>query len=122
MTAPNVQVKRIYEEESPDDGARVLVDRLWPRGISKERADLTLWEKEVAPSTDLRKWYSHDPAKFGEFTKKYTQELSGGAQQEAFETLLALAKKGRLTLLTASKAADISEAEVLKELLTKRLT
>lgn len=121
MSAPKVQVKRIYEEESPEDGARVLVDRLWPRGISKERADLTLWEKEVAPSTDLRKWYGHDPDRFAEFTQKYTQELSGGAQEEAFETLLALAQKGPLTLLTASKAADISEAEVLKDLLTKRL-
>lgn len=122
MTAPTVQVKRIYEEESQKDGTRVLVDRLWPRGVSKERADLTVWEKEVAPSTDLRKWYSHDPAKFDEFKEKYTQELSGGEQAEAFQRLLALAKEGPLTLLTASKAANISEAEVLRELLTKQLS
>lgn len=122
MTAPTVQVKRIYEEESQKDGTRVLVDRLWPRGVSKERADLTVWEKEVAPSTDLRKWYSHDPAKFDEFKEKYTQELSGGEQAEAFQRLLALAKEGPLTLLTASKAVNISEAEVLRELLTKQLS
>lgn len=122
MTAPTVQMKRIYEEESQKDGTRVLVDRLWPRGVSKERADLTVWEKEVAPSTDLRKWYSHDPAKFDEFKEKYTQELSGGEQAEAFQRLLALAKEGPLTLLTASKAANISEAEVLRELLTKQLS
>ena len=75
MSGVHVQVKRIYEEPSPSDGARVLVDRLWPRGISKERANLTLWAKDVAPSTELRKWYDHDPAKFEEFTSKYKSEL-----------------------------------------------
>ncbi len=119
MVAVDVQVKRIYEEESSDDGTRVLVDRLWPRGVSKERADLALWDKEVAPSTDLRKWYGHDPDKFEEFKEKYTEELQSGPQAEAFQKLVDLAKKGPLTLLTASKAANISEAEVLKELLTK---
>lgn len=115
----DVQVKRIYEEESPDDGTRVLVDRLWPRGVSKERADLALWDKEVAPSTELRQWYGHDPDKYQEFKHKYIEELQSGPQQEAFQKLVELAKKGPLMLLTASKAVNISEAEVLKELLTK---
>ncbi len=117
--ARNVQVKRVYEEASPDDGARVLVDRLWPRGISKERAQLTLWDKEVAPSTELRKWYGHDPAKFEEFQKQYKDELSSGEQADGYLRLQELAKEGALTLLTASKAVDISEATALQSLLNK---
>lgn len=113
----NVQVKRVYEEASPDDGARVLVDRLWPRGISKDRAQLTLWDKEVAPSTDLRKWYGHDPAKFEDFQKRYKDELSSGEQADGYLRLQELAREGALTLLTASKAVDISEATALKKLL-----
>lgn len=118
MSGVQVQVKRIYEEPSPSDGARVLVDRLWPRGISKERANLTLWAKDVAPSTELRKWYDHDPAKFEEFTSKYEDELKNPPQSDELAQLKQLAKKGPLTLLTASKAADISEAAVLQKVLT----
>ncbi|WP_187994472.1 DUF488 domain-containing protein [Schaalia sp. JY-X159] len=118
MSGVHVQVKRIYEEPSPSDGARVLVDRLWPRGISKERANLTLWAKDVAPSTELRKWYDHDPAKFEEFTSKYKSELKESPQSDELAQLKQLAKKGPLTLLTASKAADISEAAVLQNVLT----
>ena len=114
----NVQIKRIYEDSSPSDGSRVLVDRLWPRGVSKERADLTLWAKDVAPSTDLRKWYDHDPQKFEEFTNKYEDELKNPPQSDELAQLKQLAKKGPLTLLTASKAADISEAAVLQKVLT----
>ncbi|WRS30084.1 DUF488 family protein [Actinomycetaceae bacterium MB13-C1-2] len=113
----NVQVKRIYEDASPKDGARVLVDRLWPRGISKDRAQLTLWDKEVAPSTELRKWYGHDPARFEEFQKRYKDELSSGEQTDGYLRLQELARKGPLTLLTASKAVEISEATALQKLL-----
>lgn len=112
-----VRVKRVYEPAESSDGSRVLVDRLWPRGISKEKADLTEWDKEVAPSTDLRKWYAHDPAKWEQFQEKYKQELSSGPQGEGLERLRELAEKGSLTLLTASKAVDISEASVLAEML-----
>lgn len=115
--ANDVRIKRIYDEPSPGDGARVLVDRLWPRGVSKERADLTLWDKAVAPSTELRKWYSHDPAKFDEFQKRYEAELKQGEQAQAFEQLKDFVAKGPVTLLTASKALGISEAAVLQELL-----
>ncbi len=113
----NVKVKRIYETPEATDGARVLVDRLWPRGISKQKAGLTEWAKEVAPSTELRKWYDHDPAKYDEFKEKYQQELSSGPQAQGLEQLRELAAKGPLTLLTASKAVDISEAAVLAQLL-----
>ncbi len=112
-----VKVRRVYEVPEASDGARVLVDRLWPRGVSKEKADLTEWDKEVAPSTELRKWYDHDPARFNEFKKKYQQELSSGPQAQGLEQLRRLAAKGPLTLLTASKAVDISEVAVLAELL-----
>ena len=72
---PEVRVRRVYDEPAGDDGARVLVDRLWPRGLTKARADLTEWCKEVAPSTELRRWYGHDPAKFNEFARRYRAEL-----------------------------------------------
>ena len=92
-----IRVKRIYEDPSPDDGARVLVDRLWPRGVSKERADLTEWLKDVAPSTDLRKWYGHDPAKFDEFSRRYRDELDDDEHAEAFAALRAAVPEHVLT-------------------------
>lgn len=117
-TRPHVQVRRIYDPVLDDDGARVLVDRLWPRGISKERAHLTDWCKDVAPSTELRKWYGHDPEKFAEFQRRYREELHDSDHADAFEQLQSLAKSGTLTLLTASKRSDISEAKVLADLLS----
>lgn len=115
----DVRIKRVYDEPSPEDGARVLVDRLWPRGVSKERASLALWDKAVAPSTELRKWYAHDAAKFSEFRKRYEAELEQEEQARAFEQLKDLVAKGPVTLLTASKALGISEAAVLQDLLTQ---
>lgn len=112
-----VQVRRIYDDPQASDGERVLVDRLWPRGVSKERAHLSDWCKQVAPSTELRKWYDHDPAKFSEFTSRYTSELEAGDQAIAFAHLQELARKGTLTLLTATKQPEISEAQVLADLL-----
>ncbi len=115
---PHVQVRRIYDPPLEDDGARVLVDRLWPRGISKERAHLDEWCKEVAPSTELRKWYGHDPERFPEFERRYETELRDPDRATAFEHLQQLARSGALTLLTAAKRSDISEAQVLVDLLT----
>lgn len=117
-TTMTVRVKRVYEAEDAGDGARVLVDRLWPRGISKDRADLTQWCKAVSPSTELRKWYEHDPAKYPEFVAKYRAELAEPEAAAAFEALAGVAAEGPLTLLTASKAEDISHAHVLAALLT----
>lgn len=113
-----VQVRRIYDEPSLDDGARVLVDRLWPRGVSKARAQLDDWCKDIAPSTELRKWYGHDPARFAEFSRRYIDELAEPGPAAALAYLEGLAERGPLTLLTATKEPDISEAAVLRNLLT----
>ncbi|MEO6828063.1 MAG: DUF488 family protein [Microbacteriaceae bacterium] len=112
----NVRVARIYDEPSREDGTRVLVDRIWPRGVSKEKAALDEWCKEVAPSTELRKWYAHDPEKFDEFAARYTRELDDADRAEALAHLRDLAKSKTLTLLTAAKRSDISEATVLRDL------
>jgi uncharacterized protein YeaO (DUF488 family) len=114
---PEVQVRRVYEEPEPQDGARVLVDRLWPRGLRKDAAHLDEWAKDVAPSTELRKWYAHDPAKFAEFCRRYTAELATGAPRAALDQLAARAAAGPVTLLTATRDAAHSEAAVLAGLL-----
>lgn len=117
--AGQVLVRRVYELPDKTDGVRVLVDRLWPRGLSKDAADLDLWLKDVAPSTELRKWYSHDPAKFAGFSSRYRQELAEPPAADALDQLRALAAAGRVTLLTATKDAAHSEAAVLAEVLTR---
>lgn len=114
----NVRIRRIYDPPEPDDGQRVLVDRLWPRGVSKERAALDLWCKEVAPSNELRKWYRHVPDRFEEFTRRYRTELDEPERAELIAQLRELATRGDLTLLTATKQPQMSEAEVLREVLT----
>ena len=116
---PDVRVRRVYDEPEPDDGTRVLVDRIWPRGLTKDKARVDQWFKQVAPSTELRKWYSHDPAKFEEFTRRYGAELEQAERAQALQHLRDLAADGRLTLLTGSKAVDISEAAVLAAVLNR---
>lgn len=116
-----VQVRRIYDAPMPDDGARVLVDRLWPRGVSKERAHLDEWCKQIAPSTELRTWYHHAPELFDEFTRRYTAELDDPEPAAALAHLKDLAGHSTLTLLTATKNPDISEAAVLSAILTRGL-
>lgn len=116
-----VRIARVYDPAGPDDGTRVLVDRVWPRGLAKAKAALDDWCKAVAPSTELRKWYGHDPARFAEFSRRYHAELSEpGPAADALADLRALAAKGPLTLLTATKALDISQAAVLAELLNTK--
>ncbi len=114
-----VKVGRPYDPRKRGDGLRVLVDRIWPRGLSKEDADLDEWCKQVAPSTELRKWYAHDPERFEEFGRRYRAELEQPERAEALAHLRELSKRRALTLLTASKRADISEAVVLVELLRR---
>ena len=114
---PDIRVRRVYDAPSPDDGARVLVDRIWPRGLRKDAARLDSWDKDVAPSTELRTWYGHDPAKFGEFRQRYLGELSGREQRTALGRLRALASAGPLTLLTATRDVEHSQAAVLAQLL-----
>lgn len=118
MTEPrNVHVRRAYDAASPEDGARVLVDRLWPRGVSKEKAQLTEWCKDIAPSTELREWYAHDPARYAEFVKRYRAELEEPEHAAALAHLRALANQGPLTLITATREVSISEAQVLADIL-----
>ena len=111
-----VKVKRIYEKPEEGDGYRILVDRLWPRGVSKEKAALDLWLKEIAPSNELRKWYNHEPEKWPEFQKKYQTEIA--ANKEVFEQLKEIVKKEEnVTLLYAAREEKRNEAQVLKDLL-----
>ena len=114
-----VRVRRVYDEPEDNDGVRVLVDRIWPRGMTKARAALDEWCKDVAPSTELRKWYSHDPAKFEEFTRRYGAELEQADRAQALQHSRDLAADRRLTLLTGSKAVYISEAPVVAAILSR---
>ncbi|HLR66552.1 DUF488 domain-containing protein [Virgibacillus alimentarius] len=114
-----VKVKRIYEEAKDEDGIRVLVDRIWPRGMSKEKARLDHWMKEVGPSNELRKWFGHDPQKYPAFKEKYKMELTSGDQQKELEKLKQLIKENNkeMTLLYAAKDEKNNQANVLKEIL-----
>jgi uncharacterized protein YeaO (DUF488 family) len=117
MAEPSVTVRRVYEKPQPEDGARVLVDRLWPRGLSKADAALDEWCKSLAPSEELRKWYSHDPDRFAEFSRRYRHELKDAQHAEAVAHLRDLSGKEPLTLLTATKQPEISDAAVLAAVL-----
>ncbi|MFD2249451.1 uncharacterized protein YeaO (DUF488 family) [Pseudochelatococcus lubricantis] len=110
-----MRLKRIYEPPAADDGARVLVDRLWPRGIRKEAAELTLWLKDVAPSPGLRRWFGHDPVRWAEFARRYRAELA--ANGEAVGTLRDLAARGPVTLLYAAHDTAHNHALVLADYL-----
>ena len=115
---PRVRVGRVYDPSTGQDGKRVLVDRLWPRGMTKARAALDEWCKDVAPSNELRKWYGHDPRLFPQFRRRYLAELGTAERAAAVAHLRDLARDHPLTLLTASKEVTISEAAVLAELLS----
>lgn len=117
-----IQTKRIYAQAEPGDGDRVLIDRLWPRGVSKARAALTLWMKDIAPSTALREWFRHQPDRFEEFQAAYRQELdTDAAKREAVQALISRAKSGNVTLLYAAKDPRINHAAVLADYLRARL-
>ena len=116
-----IATKRAYEPYAPSDGYRVLIDRLWPRGLSKANAQLDAWAKEIAPSRELREWYEHDPAKWPEFRKRYAKELKAPAAQAVLDDLVRRGQRGRVTLVYASHAADISDVAVLSQLLGRRL-
>jgi|SRR6516225_7601100 uncharacterized protein YeaO (DUF488 family) len=111
-----LKIKRVYEEPGEDDGTRILVDRLWPRGLSKEKARVDLWFKEVAPSNELRKWFAHDPAKWGTFRTRYHAELKH--EPEQVELLKQAIGRGPATLLYGARDEQHNEAIVLFELLT----
>lgn len=113
-----VRVERIYTPASPEHGNRVLVDRLWPRGIRKDAAALDEWLPAVAPSDELRTWFGHDPERFDEFAQRYRQELTDPQRQAALDELRGRAEAGTLTLLTATRDPSISHLAVLADILT----
>ncbi len=120
MTTPpfpvsHLRLKRAYEPTSPDDGARILIDRLWPRGLSKEKAALDEWMKEIAPSTELRQWFGHDPERWPEFQRRYRAELR--QHTEELDRIRALAKKQRVTLVYSAHDEEHNDAIVLKDVL-----
>lgn len=110
-----VKIKRVYEQPEKDDGTRILVDRLWPRGLTKEKAQVDLWMKEIAPSTELRKWFHHDPEKWAEFQKRYKIELKNNVDQ--LKLLKKEIAKGPATLVYGAKDEEHNEAAVLQQLL-----
>ena len=110
-----IKIKRVYEKPSEEDGMRILVDRLWPRGLTKQKAAIDLWLKDIAPSTELRKWFAHDPEKWIEFRKKYLQELKDNKEQ--ISIIKEHLKKEAVTLVYGAKDEEHNEAHVLEELL-----
>ena len=112
-----IKIKRVYEEPSAGDGMRILVDRVWPRGISKERARLADWRKDLAPSTPLRKWFGHDPAKWKEFRTRYRTELKRSGQIEALKELAKLSRRKTVTLVYGAADEQHNQAVALKEFL-----
>ena len=112
----NMRIKRAYDDPGNDDGLRILIDRLWPRGMTKSKLKLDAWVKHLSPSNELRKWYGHDPEKFAEFRKRYVAELK--AQGEGLAELRASVKGRTVTLLTATKELELSHATVMRELLS----
>ncbi len=114
-----IRIKRVYEPVEESDGARLLVDHLWPRGLSKEAAQLDAWVKQVAPSDELRKWFGHEPAKWGEFRRRYFAELD--EKPEAWRPLVQAARKGSVTLLFGARDTDHNNAVALRAYLEKRL-
>jgi uncharacterized protein YeaO (DUF488 family) len=116
-----IAAKRAYEPAESSDGYRVLIDRLWPRGVSKAKARLDAWEKDISPSRELREWYGHDPAKWPEFRKRYTKELRAAKAKVVLADLARRARRGRVTLVYASHAAEISDVAVLEAKLKRRV-
>lgn len=114
-----IVLKRIYEEPSSEDGWRVLVDRLWPHGLSKSKAAIDYWSKEIAPSTELRTWFSHDPAKWADFENRYLQELENNKEIE--NLFFEIQKREKVTLLYAAKDIEHNNALVLAEFLQKKM-
>ena len=113
----SVTIKRVYDEPEAGDGERILVDRLWPRGISKEKAHFSEWMKEVAPTSELRKWFDHKPERWDEFKERYRDELKGNP---ALDTLRERVAAGKVTLLYGSRNREFNHAAVLADVLTKK--
>jgi len=115
----DVRMKRVYEPAASSDGYRVLIDRLWPRGVSHKRAQLDAWERELSPSTELRRWFGHEPSRFQEFRRRYTEELR--QQRPRIAELRLRAREGTITLVYSAHDAEHNDAVVLAEVLRRGL-
>jgi uncharacterized protein YeaO (DUF488 family) len=120
MRSSSIAIKRAYDNPTPQDGVRILIDRLWPRGVSKTKLKLDAWPRELAPSTGLRKWYGHDPARFAEFRRRYKAELA--ERPEQLSVLRAMVKGRAATLITATRELALSHAEVMRSILQRKRT
>ena len=118
IVAESIKLKRAYDSARPGDGTRILVDRLWPRGVRKADAAIDLWAKDIAPSTPLRKWFAHDPARWHEFRRRYSEEIH--RHRDQLDELRSLARKGRVTLVFAAHDRAHNDAVVLREILLGR--
>lgn len=111
----SIAIKRAYDQPSPQDGLRILIDRLWPRGLSKAKLKITAWPRELSPSTELRKWYHHEPSLFAEFRRRYAAELA--QHKDQLDALRAMVRGRNATLITATRELDLSHATVLRAIL-----
>jgi uncharacterized protein YeaO (DUF488 family) len=118
ISADRIKLKRAYEAPTPEDGTRILIDRLWPRGVKKADAAIDEWMKEIAPSTELRKWFGHDPGRWEEFRRRYQTEIRQRTHE--FDRLRALAQRGRVTLVFSARDEAHNDAVVLRDLLLHR--
>jgi uncharacterized protein YeaO (DUF488 family) len=118
----HVRIKRAYAEPAGDDGRRVLVDRIWPRGVARDRLAIDDWLKEAAPSNDLRRWFNHDPARWREFVARYCDELRGQPASEAVAELVRCARQGPLTLVYAASNETYNNAVALRDVIAQRLS
>lgn len=119
VVVSGVRIRRVYDPPEPEDGFRILIDRVWPRGVSKEEARVDEWRRDLAPSTELRRWFGHDPARFDEFRRRYRAELEQAA--DALDELVERARDGVVTLVYGARDTEHNNAVVLRELLEERL-
>jgi uncharacterized protein YeaO (DUF488 family) len=121
MTSSNVRLRRAYDDPQPDDGHRVLVDRVWPRGRTKAELRLDAWARDLGPSTGLRKWFGHDPARWTEFQKRYHAELAEPVRAQALDALATIARNGRVTIVYGARDREHNQAQVIADEIARRL-
>jgi uncharacterized protein YeaO (DUF488 family) len=122
MTSSNIRLQRAYEDPRPDDGHRVLVDRVWPRGRTKAELQLDAWARDLGPSSGLRKWYGHDPARWTAFQTRYRAELAESERAQALDALASIARRGRITIVYGARDREHNQAQVIADEIARRLS
>jgi uncharacterized protein YeaO (DUF488 family) len=122
MTSSNIRLQRAYEDPRPDDGHRVLVDRVWPRGRTKAELQLDTWARDLGPSSGLRKWYGHDPARWTAFQTRYRAELAEPERAQALDALASIARRGRITIVYGARDREHNQAQVIADEIARRLS